>query len=119
MTAVPADQTGGEDALGAVAPAQLFSAGNLLLHPVEQQRIDYGLVAVLHIILRDLTLVYLHFLLQKVHSEALLEKIDRFDRNPSKVFHLPKEFPGERLTFDSYPGHLSPVQFKVESCGNK
>lgn len=72
VATIAADQSGGKDALSAVTPAQRFPPGKFLLHPVEQQRVDDCLMAVLYIVLRDLALVDLHLLLQEIHGEALL-----------------------------------------------
>ena len=82
VTAVAADQTAGKNGLAAVASAQRLSPDHLFLHPVEQERVDDCFVAVLHIVLRDLTLVDLHFLLQKINRELLLANDSNFDRNP-------------------------------------
>lgn len=71
-TTIAADQSGGKDAPAAITPAQRFPPGKFLLHPIKQERMDDRLMAVLHIILRDLTPVDLHLLLQGIHGEALL-----------------------------------------------
>lgn len=74
VAAIAADQAAGKNGLAAIAPAQRLSPGHLFLYPVKQERVDDGLVAVLHIILWNLPLVDLHFLLQEIHGESLLEE---------------------------------------------
>lgn len=72
MAAVAADQAARKNGLAAVAPAQCLSPGHFFLHPFKQERVDDCFMAVLHIVLRDLALVDLHFLLQEIDRETLL-----------------------------------------------
>ena len=72
MTAIAADQPGGKDAFAAVAPAQRFSPGDLLLHPIKQERVDDRLMAVFYVILRDLSLIDLHPTLDEIYRKFLL-----------------------------------------------
>ena len=57
-----------------VPPVESLAASNLQLDAFVVNRIDDGLVAVLDVILRNLTLVDLHPFLQKIDCEGLLEK---------------------------------------------
>ena len=72
--AVAADDAGGKNAPSAVAVAQPLPPSELGLHSVELVRVDDGLVAFLNVILRNLALVDLHLLLQKIHRELLLQE---------------------------------------------
>ena len=72
--AVPADQPGGKDAVAAVATPDGFPALQFPLHQLPLGGGDDGRVAVLHIILRYLTLVFLLFLGEKIHRERLLQE---------------------------------------------
>ena len=74
MATIRADQAARKDALTAVSATEDFSAGHFFLHPIEQLRGDDRLVAAFHVILRNLAFIYLRFLLQKIHSESLLEQ---------------------------------------------
>ena len=73
-TTVSADQPGGKDAVAAVTASDGFPALQLSLHQLPFGGIDDGRVAVLHIILRHLALVFLLFLGEKIHRERLLQK---------------------------------------------
>ena len=73
-TTVPADQPGGKYAVAAVAAPNSFPALQLTLHQLPLSRVNDGRVAVLHIILRHLALVFLLFLGEKIHRERLLQE---------------------------------------------
>ena len=57
-----------------VPPVESLAASNLQLDAFVVNRVDDRLVAVLDVILRNLTLVDLHPFLQKIDCEGLLEK---------------------------------------------
>ena len=68
------DQSACKQAAIRIPAAQLLSALEFRLDAVKQLRADYGLVAILHIILIHLALIHFHFFANKIDSEFLLKK---------------------------------------------
>ena len=58
----------------AVAILALGPSGELPLNHLKGLRVDDGLVVVLHVVLRDLTLIGSHLLGQEVLAEGLLQQ---------------------------------------------
>ena len=74
MTAVSAYNSAGKAAISAVLTLQRFPAHELNLNQIKNVRVHNRRMAVLHIILRHFTFVYLHFLRQEVRAIGLLQK---------------------------------------------
>ena len=72
--AVSADQVGRKNAVAAVAASDVFPVLQLTLHQFPLGGVNDGRVAVLHIVLRRLDLVFLLLLGEKIHREYLLQE---------------------------------------------
>ena len=62
LTAITADQPGGQHAVSAVLATYGFAPSHLILHQIPLAGVDDGWVAILHIVLGCFTFVRFHFL---------------------------------------------------------
>ena len=74
LAAVAAYQPGGEEATAAILPTDGLSAGELPLYHIPFAGRNDRRVAVLHIVLRNLALVFLHPFGEEVHGKGFLEE---------------------------------------------
>ena len=73
-TAITANNTGGKNGVSAIGSSESFAPCHLRLNKLELSRVYNRLVAILDIVLWDLTLVGFHFFGKEIHCEALLQK---------------------------------------------
>lgn len=78
IAAIPTDDLPGKGAGLTVPIAAVFAPFQLRLHLLPCPRLDDGGVAVLHIVLGNLSLIDLGFLGEKIHREGLLEQSGAF-----------------------------------------
>ena len=73
-SAITANNARSKDRVSAISGSESFAPCHLCLNKLELARVDNCLVAVLNVVLRNFTLVHLHFLGEEVHSKGLLQK---------------------------------------------